>query len=338
MMTSPFGRRSFQHGLSLVELMIAMTLALLVVAVVATVFAGTSRNRGDLERSSRLAENTGYALGLLTDEMRLAGFFGEMVFTGVAWQTPNPCSALLANQGWSHAPFTVPVGISGYSGADAAPACIDDTGHRIPGTAAVVLRRLDVDTTPIANATGVPYLQVSQCNADMPVADPTWVYSDQPADFIFRRIDCVTPAEVRRAIVRTYFVSACNECGVDTTPTLKMSELTTAGVVITPLVEGVENLQIEYGFDTNGDGNADVFRTGLSGVAGTPDNDWSNVVATRIYVLLQSPDVEPGYHNAERRVDLGPLGLVTVPDDGRKRIVQIATVRINNAAGPRELP
>jgi type IV pilus assembly protein PilW len=316
-----------------------MTLSLIVLGVVATVFAGTSRNRGDLERSSRLAENASYALEVLTDDLRLGGYFGEMIFIGVAWQTPSPCAALLANQGWAYAPtFTAPVALAGYAGTEAAPSCIDDTGKRIPGTAAIVVRRVSTDTTPIASATGRPYLQVSSCNADLPSGNVTWVYSNKPADFTLRKIDCVSPADVRAAVVRTYFISACDDCGRDATPTLKRAELDGDHITITPLVEGVENLQVEYGFDIDGDGNSDEFRATLSGVAGAPDNDWSNVVAVRLYVLARSPDVETGYADSVRRVDLGPLGLVTVPSDGHKRVVQTTTVRLNNPAGLREAP
>src|SRR5512144_1771342 len=107
-----------QRGMTLIEMMVAMTLALLVVGVVATVFAGTSRNRGDLERSSRLAENASFALQSLIEDVRLAGFYDQMIFTGVAWQVPNPCAVQLPNHGWARAPaFTAPVALAGYSGA-----------------------------------------------------------------------------------------------------------------------------------------------------------------------------------------------------------------------------
>jgi type IV pilus assembly protein PilW len=331
-------RPATQRGLTIVEMMIAMTLAMLVVGVVATVFAGTSRNRGDLERSSRLAENASYALDVLSEDLRLAGFYGQMVFTGVTWQVPNPCAVELGNHGWASAPaFTAPVAVSGYAAADIAPACIDEVGHRIPGTAAVVVRRLSTDTTPIASATGAPFMQVSSCNADFPTGNPTWVYSDKPGDFTLRRLGCASTADVRQVYVHTYFVSSCNDCSADSTPTLKRAELTAAGITITPLVEGVENLQIAYGFDTNGDGNSDVFRAALSGDVGAADNDWSNVVATRLYVLARASEAD-GYDNNARRIDMGPLGVVTMPNDGYRRVVQTGTVRLNNPAGLRETP
>ena len=84
------------RGMSLVEILVALALGMLMMGAVALVFAATSRNRGDLERSARLTENAQYALDFLGDELRMAGYFAEMSFVGVGWQTPDPCATALA--------------------------------------------------------------------------------------------------------------------------------------------------------------------------------------------------------------------------------------------------
>src|SRR5260370_18192427 len=89
-----------ERGMSLIELMVAMTLGMLVLGVVTVIFTGTSGNRAGLERGGRLAENATYAIEVLSDEVRMAGFFAETNFTGVTWQVPDPCSTTLATQGW----------------------------------------------------------------------------------------------------------------------------------------------------------------------------------------------------------------------------------------------
>ena len=103
--------------MTLIELMVAMTLGMLVLGVVTVIFSGTSGNRASLERGGRLAENAAYAVEVLSDEVRMAGFFAETNFTGVTWQVPDPCATALAAQGWSQAPFTAPVPIAGYQEA-----------------------------------------------------------------------------------------------------------------------------------------------------------------------------------------------------------------------------
>src|SRR5262249_62300030 len=99
--------------------------------------------------------------------------------------------------------------------------------------------------------------------------------------------DCATAADLRRFVTRIYFI-ANNDNPGDGIPTLKRSELIGAGAPcavpgancfsVVPLVGGIENMQLEYGLDTNAipDGAPDVFTAdpdsytgaGAAGVAG----------------------------------------------------------------------
>ena len=325
------GCANWLRGMTLIELMVAMTLGLMVLGVVAVIFSGTSGNRAGLERGGRLAENAAYAVEVLSDEVRMAGFFAETNFTGVAWQVPDPCATALATQGWSLAPFTAPVPITGYQGSDAVPGCIS---NRKAGTAVIVTRRASADTTPPASAANAYFLQASKCGSD----PAPWVFSSDPSSFTLHKLDCATIADIRQGVVRSYYVSTCNECGSDNIPTLKRAELLGTVMTITPLVEGVENLQVLYGFDTDGDGNPDVYRAGLSGVVGAADNDWSNVVSVKLYVLARSTDAEPGYVDSAKTFDLGPAGVTLPAGDSYKRLLLTSMVRLNNSAGVRETP
>lgn len=319
------------RGFTLIELMVAMAVALLVLGGIAMVFAGTSRNRADLERSSRLAENAHFALELLSDEVRVAGYFAEMSFVGVAWQAPDPCATTLANLGWSSAPFTAPVSLAGYKATDATPACVP---NRKAGTPILAVRRVAIDPTPPANATGDAYLQVSKCDAD----PKSWVVSNQPADFTLRNLDCATVADVRRLMVRLYYVATCDDCGVDTIPTLKRADLVNGAIGVTPLVEGVENLQLEYGFDADNDGFPDQYLAAPDATLGAAYGEWSNVMAARFYVLLRSTDAQPGYRDTTKSFNLGLAGYTAPANDGYKRVLMTSLVRLNNPAGQRETP
>jgi len=318
------------RGFTLIELMVAMTIGVLVIGAVVMVFASTSRGRSSLERSSRLTENAHYALDFLSDELRVAGYFAEVSFVGVSWQVTNPCATALANLGWSNAPFTAPVGVAGYQATDPSPACVS---NRKPNTPILVLRRVSVDTTPAANATVDAYLQVSKCNAD----PKFFVVSNQPADFTLHNIDCATIADIRRLYVRIYYIATCDVCGSDSIPTLKRVDLVNAALTTTPIVEGVENLAIEYGFDADGDGNPDRFLAFPDATLGPGYGDWSNVMAVRVYLLLRSTDTQPGYQDP-KQFDLGLAGYTAPANDDYKRTVMSSVVRINNPAGQRETP
>lgn len=318
-------------GFSLVELLVACAVSMLVIGTVALTFAGTSSNRLDVERTGRLTDNAAFALELLSDDLRVAGYFAQTRQVGVDWQAPDPCLTSLASLGYSTSPLTLPAAVVGYRGDDPTPACVP---NRKAGTAAIVMRRLDVAVTPVAAADGAAFWQASSCAADLGFH----AYSNVHTAFTLRKLDCATAADVHRVVVRTYYVSACNDCNVDTIPTLKRAELVGNATVVTPLVEGIENLQVEYGFDTDGDGNADVYRDTLSGVPGAADDRWSNVVGARVYVLGRSTDATPGHADTTKRFFMGPAGYTEAAGDAYKRVQLSALVRLNNVAGLRETP
>ena len=153
---------------------------------------------------------------------------------------------------------------------------------------------------------------------------------------------------MRKYVSRIYYISSCNECGIDTVPTLKMAELRGTAMAEVPLAEGIENMVLEYGFDTTdpadstldadaSKGVPDIFLTALSGTAGARDNDWANVVAVRVHLLSRTTERTPGYSDADRTYTLGPIS-INGDTTGFKRRVYTNTVRITNIAGRREVP
>ena len=69
----PRAPRAIQGGFSLIELMIAITLGLLIMSGLTTIFVKNSQARSEIERSNRQLESGRYAMALLTDDLRMAG-------------------------------------------------------------------------------------------------------------------------------------------------------------------------------------------------------------------------------------------------------------------------
>jgi type IV pilus assembly protein PilW len=69
------GRR--QRGVSLTELMIAITLGLLVTTGVIALFSSNSSMRNEIERTGRRLENGQYALRTITHDLANAGYYAE---------------------------------------------------------------------------------------------------------------------------------------------------------------------------------------------------------------------------------------------------------------------
>lgn len=102
-----------------------------------------------------------------------------------------------------------------------------------------------------------------------------------------------------------------------------------------PLVDGVENMQLRFGYDTSAspDGAIDEYRTAEEVVAGAAgdkalDENWRRVLSVRVALLLRSPD-KAGVTGPARTYDL--LGVTVTPSqDGVMRQVYETTIALRN--------
>lgn len=334
-------RHRLVRGFSLLELMVGLAIGMVLVAGLALMFANTSLSGRELNKSVEQIENGRYAMDLLTEDFQHAGFYGELAPDSLAYSTPSACETTLASLGWDKttpATPTVPVPIMGLSSTEAAALAASCLPNHKSGTPAFVIHRLDAQAVLPADVTaGTVYVQNSRrCTTDAPSNQP-FVISDKKDDFTLKSFKCDTTVPVRRYLSRVYFVADCNECGQDQTPTLKMAELRGNQMVVVPLTEGIEDLGIEYGFDTATppSGSATEFLTELSGTAGAADNVWNNVVAVRLHLLTRAVEPTPGFDDGGKTYDLGS-GSTKQFTDHYKRRVYTTTVRLTNVAGPRE--
>ncbi|OZA23166.1 MAG: pilus assembly protein PilW, partial [Hydrogenophilales bacterium 17-61-9] len=67
------------RGLSLVELMIAITLGMIVMAAVLALFLNITRSNSEMAKMNRQIENGRFAVQLLQDDIAHAGFWGRFV-------------------------------------------------------------------------------------------------------------------------------------------------------------------------------------------------------------------------------------------------------------------
>jgi len=338
-----------QTGLSLVELMISLTIGLVLLLGISTLIVQQNQARSEMDKSSRQIENGRYAMQLLHDDIQLAGFYdGYSPASGVAINTPDSCLttdntanlATTGNMGWiNNATATyVPVPIYGYAAAATDPTPSSCLNNYLPNTPVLVLRRAStsdpipaasaVAANAIAVASGVEpttYLQVSKCDT---VAKPFVLGT---SGYTLLEKDCTTTAKVRPYIVRTYYISRCSGTTCTATaadiPTLKVEEFVNGARTTVPLVDGIENIQFEYGIDTNGDGGPDSF-------ASAPlSTNWRNVMAVRLHILARNNETTAGYVDT-KTYDLA--GSSVSPGGAYKRHVYTQLVRANNPSGRRE--
>jgi type IV pilus assembly protein PilW len=332
--------RRASSGFSLVELMVALTIGLIVLTVLATVFSQTSSGRGELERVSRLVENSRFAADIIGDDVRHAGFYGTFLPpSDTIYTDPSPCNWNTADPtqlGWqpTAAPARYPAQLQGWDDPLAGVVDLACLPNRVPGTDVLAIRRVSSRTVTQAQvAVTSVYVQASQC-----ISDPTLLrVSNAAAQFTLRTAACdvANLAGIRRYFVRVYYVAGCNECAPsDGIRTLKRMEVVDNVYRVVSLAEGVENLQFEYAFDTNDDGSPEELRTATA--AAGPSAQWSNVVAVRMHLLMRSTEPGMSADTTPTTFDLGPGHAgATCPDRFKCRLLT-TTFRLNNVAGRRE--
>jgi type IV pilus assembly protein PilW len=351
--------RTSQRGLSLVELMISITIGLLILSALATLFVNQSNTRMELDKSNRLIDNGRYAVEVLSENLRLAGFYGEGELT-VAPVILDPCTSNLSTPNLSDLRSALGLYVAGYNAASSSTTigslpCGLVTADLKAGSDILVLRR--ADTAPIAIASAIPgmhYIQLSNCkNNTESVTSASSVIDTTAANYILHQRDCVSGANVRRFVVQTYFISPNNIAG-DGIPTLKVIEFdqnftgistihecvnhatpaspTLNCFVITPLVEGIEYLQVEYGVDGDNDGVADSYVTNCATAV-----CWSNVVSVKLNVIARNTEPTTGYIN-NNTYALGLAGSFGPFSDNYKRHVYTQVVRLVNPSSRRETP
>ena len=367
MKSSPSNRENrkypvaLQGGFSIVELMIAITLGLLILAGVTTIFVKNSQVRNEVEQSNRQIESGRYATTLLTEDLRMAGFLASFDPYELIIQPgnpplpltskPDPCDATLANL--RNAFF---LHVQGVDNAAAIPSCLSDVRT---GSDIIVIRRASTCIAgPVTEANcdavigGAPYFQSSNCYQATELAMNSGTNTDYQAHFVLdsntstglikRALNCTTQADYRRFLTHIYFV-ANNNVGSDGIPTLKRADLGASGFTIVPLVEGIETIQFEYGVDNDDNGLIDDYTADpdlYNSCAGAACIDnWLQTYAVKVNVLARNTKASPGYSDSKtytlgRAVD-GSNNIFGPYNDNYKRHAYTATVRLDNPSGRR---
>ena len=333
-----------QSGFTLIELMIAVTLGLLILAALTSFFVRTSYNRSELERNSQQLENGRYAINALRDDLMLTGFYADVTQPpSTVWNTPPACTTALGSLGWAPNQLApqMPVPIFAYpAGAGVPTACTPDY---VPGTDVVVVRRFNTEVTPLAAVDAAQvYVQISECSGTPAIpgdnaATPYLINTGaNAAAFILRQRDCVTLAPVWRYREQLYYVRSYSVTPTDNIPTLVRVELDAGAAKAMPLVEGIQDLKVDFGIDTTapGDGLPDVWKR-CDAAAPCTAADYANVMAVKIYVLSRNID-ETREYTDDKTYNMGLSGSNGPNNDHFKRHVYSTMVGMPNRSGPRE--
>ena len=345
-----------QRGVSLIEIMIAITLGLILSAGLIQIFTGSKQAYKLQESLGLLQENGRFAINTLTRSIHMADHWGGIDAADV--QTGSVASGITGmgncNGAWIADPST---GIRGYEGAASIGAvagfptgCIAASDY-VPYSDILVIRYASPETVPASADANTIFVRsavgdggaLMKGSSSPPSALPD---KDGTYDFVLR--------------TEVYYLRSCSsktsgKCD-DSTPTLVRLSLRgdvsgAPKLVEEELAENIEQLQFIYGRDlrsnrdTNGDGTVDGSDTntgsdgdvdrydnaGVNAVNGlTTEQWWAKVVNVRVALLARSKEKDSTYSDSGNYTMLDYTHGVATTDQQYRRKLYTRLIQIRN--------
>jgi len=314
-----------QAGMTLVELMIAMLLAVILGAAIVSAFVANSHSFNQDESIQRMQDDARHALRELSFAVSMAGHYGELLVPGAITNDDNltvgtDCGAAgvaewiyrTVQPGTGDSLSVSSVDNATGNSANASHSCIQASELEV-GTDVISVKRVS-GARSAATVAGRVYLRTNGTvgllyqapapatpDLDVPLPRAEWEY--RPSIFFIRNYANVAGDEI---------------------PTLckKVLRGNSPGMVTECLATGIENLQIEYGIDTSGDSNPNLYLPNPTAA------QMQDLVSARIFLLARTTDLDIRYDNDKTyNVSNSPA---FQPDDSFHRRIFSTTVTVQN--------
>jgi type IV pilus assembly protein PilW len=343
--------KSSQTGFTLIELMIAMLLGAFLIGGIMQIFLGSRQTYRMQENLSRLQENGRFAMDFITRDNRMMGFQGcasrtlvPNIIIDPRNPNPNPTPATLT--GGLSTPLVGTDNVANNWSASACGAsnsCVAGTdaltyhfgascGGYLTGNMGTNNANIQISAANTCNINMYDVLMISDCSSsDIFIATSASSGGVQTIPHANNQnttnnLSKLYGSNAEVLAFRSYsFFIRNNSSGEPALWRLDNSRPASTSDPINPieLVEGVENMQILYGADTDTtpDGTANYYVS-----AGTAGLDMNKVVSIRVSVVVRS--MNDGL--AAQPIDYKYNGATVTPTDRRIRRVFTSTIALRN--------
>ena len=283
---------SRQRGISLIEILISVTLGLVLTLGLISVFVNSKQGYRVQESRSRMQENSRFAIDYLSRVIRLADFWGsvrgDQITVYGATTYPGNTAGSACSNAWLVDPLT---GIRGYDGGSSYPGNsfpVSCFSNYVANSDVLTIRYADPDDVATTADLSVAATQVNGrfflrtlLGKSAALFDIALSASRNSAISVLPDASSAPGAVVNyRFRAETYYLGNFNT----TTPALYYNRNLQDATEATPLVDGIEMMQLEYGLDTNGDLLVDRYQ---AATAITTSNAWSQVLSVRVNLIVR---------------------------------------------------
>lgn len=284
-------------GFSLVEVMVSIVIALILLAGIVQLFISNKQGYRLQEGFSQMNESARFAYAQMQYHLRMSDHWGgvspDNIDTSLAPAIASDCSAGFATDN---------IGLRGYEGGNNVPAELNSciaAGDYVADSDIIVMRYGGTPPRPIITNDldgDRLYLRVSAGRRGQ-------IFKGDSTGSLSSDLDDPSPGLIEPYNIQNYpyefvayFVRPCSQqsagtAGVcddadDDLPTLVRLRLDDTALVQEDVAQGVEQMQILYGLDTNNNLNADTYIAAED----MNNNDWPAVVSVRLDMLIRSPE------------------------------------------------
>jgi len=333
-------RPRYCKGFSIVEMMVAMVISLILMAGIAQIFLSSRQSFTIQNTLGRQQENGRYASNIIAQDLRRTGYWGGNAdVTGVTGTESPVAPAATCNTGDNTWARMIDRRIFGLNHTETAPlaayGCIND-GNGHSSRDVLVMRFASpwlVFPTPTTNQRPLQNNSTLYIRSSLTISDQAgriFKGSDNSDSDNDMNDGAAAPPSERTSdlMARAYYIGPSGQtCNGIAVPSLFREELDNNGQpAAVEVAYGVDNLQIRYGLDTNGDDSVDIYLdAGTSGL--DEDSEWEQVIAVRYWLLTRSECPETGYTNGSTYT-MGDHDYT--PADGFRRQLYQSTVKLRN--------
>jgi type IV pilus assembly protein PilW len=316
-----------QAGMTLIELMVALAIGSFLMIGAMTVFMQSRTTFRVTESVSRLQETARFALDALEPDVRMAQYWGmttrSSAIVGAALPTAAPgMGPATCGNNWTINLLQAVQGTNnGYTWACAGVAPVETNSDTL-----VVRHVTDDIVVPAAGRLTIVTLRNSGQiwnTAAIPSA------TDYPP----------TRSEIHGLVVNGYYVRRAT---ATTPPALRRKFLQTNGTIADEeVIAGVEDMQVQFGVDTDipgaaNRGSVDRFVNPNNPIIDPTNVAWvmdDEVLAVRIWLRVRAERPENGFTDTTNYVyadqSVGPF------NDGFRRVLMSKTIYLRNARPPK---
>ena len=306
-------KRQHCRGFSLVELMIALLITFILLGGMSQIFLGIKKSFTLQDALARQQENGRYVIETLGRDLRRAGYMGALAghapIGGTEGEAPENGTCPDDDTSWGRMLGKRIFGLNDTSsGYDCVPAA-----RHLRGDILVVRYQ----APSIAGGSSTPVFENGRL----------YLRSSLNMATLFRGKDASNPANSlagargrsAELVARAYYVgpSGSGHCDGVAVPALFRESLNDSGLpVAEEIAYGIDNLQLRYGVDLDGDASVDRYLD-----AGDPGldepGDWDTVINAQVWVLTRSECPETGYDSRGKSYAMGDVDYE--PADTAKR-------------------